>query len=53
VIVRSAPNSDRAKEIIAEHTAEVNRHNEAARRLNQIAGHEAMKLKRNRYSLLK
>jgi hypothetical protein len=53
IIVHAAPNSPRAKEIIAVHTAEVDRHNEAARRLNQIAGHEVMKLKRNRYSLLK
>jgi hypothetical protein len=50
VIIEAAPNSVRAKEIIAEHTAEVSRHNEAARRLNQKAGHEAMKLKTNRYS---
>jgi hypothetical protein len=50
MIVRGSPNSPRAKEIVAEHTVEVNRHNEAARRLNQISGHEAMKLKINRYS---
>lgn len=49
MIVRAAPNSPRAKEIIKEHTTEVNKHNEAARRLNQMSGHEAMKLKRNRF----
>jgi hypothetical protein len=49
MMVRVAPNSPRAKEIIAEHTAEVNKHNESARRLNQLSGHEAIKLKRNRY----
>jgi hypothetical protein len=50
IIVRAAPNSPRAREIVAEHIAEVNRHNDNAQRLNNIAGHEAMKLKRNRYS---
>jgi hypothetical protein len=49
IIVHAAPNSLRAKEIVTEHTAEVNRHNDNARRLNNMAGHEAMKLKRNRF----
>jgi hypothetical protein len=49
MIVRVDPNSPRAKEIIAEHSAEVNRHNTAARSLNQKAGHEAMKLRRIRF----
>jgi Skp family chaperone for outer membrane proteins len=50
MIFRVAPNSPRAKEIIAEHTAEVSRYNDNAQRLNNAAAHEVMKLKTNRYS---
>lgn len=49
VIVRADPNSVRAKEIIKEHTAEINRYNDNAQRLNKVAGHEAMKLRKNRF----
>ena len=49
-IVRVTPNSQRAKEIIAEEQRKVNRYNDYAQRLNKSAGYDVMKLKRNRYS---
>jgi hypothetical protein len=48
-IVRVTPNSQRAKEIIAEQQREVNRYNDYAQRLNKSAGYEVMKLKRDKY----
>ena len=48
-IVRVTPNSQRAKEIIAEQQREVNRYNDYAQRLNKSAGYELMKLKKGKY----
>ena len=44
-IVKVTPNSQRAKEIIAED----NRYNDYAQCLNKSAGYEIMKLKKGRY----
>jgi hypothetical protein len=48
-IVRVTPNSQRAREIVAEEQREVSRYNDNAQRLNKSAGYELMKLKRNKY----
>ena len=48
-IVRVTPNSQRAREIIAEQQREVNRYNEYAQHLNRSASYELMKLKKGRY----
>jgi uncharacterized protein with von Willebrand factor type A (vWA) domain len=48
-IVRVTPNSQRAKEIIAEQQREVNRYNDYGQRLNKSAGYELMKLKKGKY----
>jgi hypothetical protein len=48
-IVKVTPDSQRAKEIIAEDQREVNRYNDYAQRLNRSAGMELMKLKSSRY----
>jgi hypothetical protein len=48
-IVHVTPNSQRAKEIIAEEQREVNRYNNYAKRLNKSAGYNLMKLKEGKY----
>ena len=47
-IVRVTPNSQRAREIVAEEQREVSRHNDNAQRLNKSAGYYLMKLKKGR-----
>jgi hypothetical protein len=46
-IVKVIPDSQRAREIIAEEQREVSRYNDYAQRLNKFAGMELMKLKRS------
>jgi hypothetical protein len=48
-IVRVTPNSQRARENIAEQQREVNRYNDYARRLNKSVGMELVKLKKEKY----
>lgn len=48
-IVSVTPNSQRAREIIAEEQQQVDKHNQGAARLNKSAGQTLMKLRTNKY----
>jgi hypothetical protein len=48
-IVRVTPNSQRAREIIAEDKHEVDKHNQGAERLNRSAGVQLMKRRSYKY----
>ena len=48
-IIKVTPNSQRAREIMAEQQREVNRYNDYAQRLNKFTSYNIMKLKKEKY----